>query len=208
MARSGVITKVSPASFRTGDKLDIYVSFSARTDSFWEMSGGWSTITEIRLNGLRAIDSQWHMGWEGSRSNEKLSLGTMPARTLVGTVELRSGGEVLDRRSLTYLGETAAVIVPPPPAITPTEPAKPTPPAIMPSPAMFTCPTCGMIFYTETSFNQHLATHIIKPVVTPTPPTPTPTVVEPIPGVTPSWVVPAVIAAVALVVLAPKGKGK
>lgn len=190
--RYGTITKVSPASFKTGEKLDVYVSFSARTTSFWEMSGGWTTYLEVRLNGLRGLDSQWHIGWEGGRTNEKISLGIMPTRTLVGTVELRAGGVVLDRRSLTYQGVEPAVPVPPSPPITPT------PPAITPEPAIFTCPTCGLVFYTAEALNSHMLTHITPPVVTPEPePTPTP-----IPG----WVLPVVIGGLALVVLSAKPK--
>lgn len=202
MGYTGVITKVGPAELEQGDRLDIYVSFDAYTDSIFDWLG-WQTRVEARLDGFYDSDTQRHVGKEGHRERQKLSLGIMPDRTITGVIQLWAGHPtevLLDAKSLTYLGKKPLIPTPPPPPITPTPP---------PIPTIFTCQVCGMVFSTADKLVIHRLTHITEaPPPTPPTPPPTPTPGIGLPEIKTEWLVPVLIAGAALLLLLPAKKGE
>lgn len=101
---SGAITAAEPMAFAFADPLDIYVTFEAYCDDLLQQLDGWSTRVTITLNGLSGEDVQTHIGRDGSRTMQVMSLGYMPEKNLSGKIILegRGGGDwsVLDEMEI------------------------------------------------------------------------------------------------------------
>lgn len=160
---TGEITLYQPSVIPAGQRLDIFISFNAYNE------GGkfWNTRITVDGNNTSGSDNQNHPLEKGSREAEKISLGTMPNRTVTGTIKLEgrgygwggnifSGWDTLDYKSFTVSPAVKEAVIAPPlsevvvPSADgfrwPWEPKRPTSPQ-MPSP---TTPTFYEPFKTVT----------------------------------------------------------
>ena len=89
---SGLIEEVRPGEFAAGDLVKIEVDFKAYAHNPIDWPN-WTTKLTATVNGMRDEDDQSHVGEEGHRTGQPLTLGTMPSHNLSGTVKLEAKGE-------------------------------------------------------------------------------------------------------------------